>query len=285
MNVLGKIIRQPLGALGLLIILLWINIAVFAPLLAPPAEGQDPYMILRHTFSSLPTPPDEVAKFGTTEGGYDIYYGIIWGSRTALLVGLITVFFNSVVGILVGGISAYYGGVVDNIIMRIVDLFMSIPFLIAVIVMTTVLGKGLDKIIIALIIFGWPGYARIMRSEVLSVKKQEYILAARSMGASPARIFLFHILPNSIHPIIVLISLDIGWIALIAAAQSFMGIGSEPGFADWGQMLNFARSWISGMPGKPFYYWYTYTYPSIAIFTFALGWTLLGDTLRDVFDT
>lgn len=283
-KVLEKIIKQPLGILGFLIIFLWISIAIFAPLLAPPVDSQDPYMITRHTYSSLPTPPDETAKFGTTEGGYDIYYGIIWGSRTALIVGLTTVIFSSIIGVIVGGISAYYGSVIDNITMRVVDLFMSIPFLIAVIVMTTVLGKGLDKIIIALIIFGWPSYARIMRSEVLAVKKQEYISAAKTMGASPIRIFIFHIIPNCIYPIIVLISINIGRIALIAASLSFVGVGAEPGFADWGQMLNFARSWISGVPGKPFYYWYTYTYPSIAIFTFVLGWTLIGDTLRDAFD-
>lgn len=281
-NILEKFFKQPLGVFGLLIILIWVIIAILAPILAPPTDGENPYMIIRHSFSSLPKPSNDLAKFGTTEGGYDIYYGIIWGSRTALIVGLITVICSSMIGVLVGGISAYCGGVVDNITMRIVDLFMSIPFLIAVIVMTIVLGKGLDKIIIALIIFGWPDYARIIRSEVLAVKKQEYVSAARSMGATPLRIFFTHIIPNSIYPVIVLISINIGRISLVAASLSFVGVGAEPGFADWGQMLSFARNWISGIPGEPFHYWYTYVYPSIAIFTFVLGWSLFGDTLRDI---
>ena len=284
MKLLRKIVKNPLGAMGLFFILFWIAVAVFAPLLAPPPEGHDPYSIMRHGFSSLPSPPDAEAPFGTTGGGYDIYYGIIWGSRTALFVGIITVFFSAVFGVLIGGLGAFYGGFLDNIVMRIVDLFMSIPFLIAIIVLTTVMGKGLDKIIIALIFFGWRSYARIMRSEVLAVKEEGYILAAKGIGVSSSRIFFRHIIPNAIHPIIVLISINIGRIVLIAAALSFVGVGAEPGFTDWGQMLNFARNWILGIPGQPFYYWYTYTYPSIAMVTFVLGWTLLGDVLRDIYD-
>lgn len=284
MQLLRRIMRNPLGAMGLLFIIFWVAVAAFAPLLAPPVEGQNAYFIMRHGFSSLPTPPDEKAIFGTTGGGYDVYYGIVWGSRTALFVGIITVGCSALIGGLVGGLGAFYGGFIDNIIMRVVDLFMSVPFLIAVIVLTTVMGKGLDKIIIALIFFGWRSYARMMRSEVLAVKEEGFILAAKALGLPDTRIFFRHILPNAIHPIIVLISINIGRIVLIAAALSFVGVGAEPGFADWGQMLNFARSWIIGLPGKPFYYWYTYTYPAIAMVTFVLGWTLLGDALRDIYD-
>ncbi len=278
-------IKHPLGVLGLLIVFFWITVAVLAPVLAPPQDFSHPYMILRYGFSSLPLSPSEVCPWGTTSGGYDIYYGIIWGSRTAFIIGLTTVLFTSIMGILIGGISGFHGGILDEITMRIVDLFMSIPFLIAVIVMTTVLGKGLDKIIFALILFGWHKYARMMRGEVLKVKKQAFILAAKSMGASPLRIFFKHVFPNSIYPVIILMSINIGRMVLVAASLSFVGVGAEPGFADWGQMLNFSRNWISGIPGHPFHYYYTYLYPSIAIFTFVLGWTLLGDVLRDTYDT
>lgn len=281
---LKEIIKQPMGAMGLAIVFLWIVVAILAPLLAPPGDLNNPYMIVRHSFSSLPSPPDAESLWGTTSGGYDIYYGIIWGSRSALIVGFTTVFFTSIIGVLVGGISAFCGGIADEIAMRIVDLFMSIPFLIAVIVMTTVLGKGLDKIVVALIIFGWPKYARMMRSEVLAVKKQEFVSAGRSIGASSARIFFVHVIPNAIYPIMILISINIGRMVLVAASLSFVGVGAEPGFSDWGQMLNFSRNWISGIPGKPFCYWYTYVYPSIAIVSFVLGWTLLGDALRDAYD-
>ncbi len=123
-----------------------------------------------------------------------------------------------------------------------------------------------------------------MRSEVLSVKERDFVAAAESIGASKLRIFFRHVLPNSIFPVFVLASLDIGNMVLIAASLSFIGVGAEPGYADWGQMINFSRNWLLGAVGDPFRYWYTYTFPSVAILTFVLGWTLLGDTLRDVLD-
>jgi len=284
MQLLNKIFKTPLGALGAIIIIFWVIVALFAPILAPPAEGHDPYFILRHSFSSLPTPPCEEAIFGTTGGGYDIFYGIVWGSRTAILVGFITVLFSAIVGVFVGGTGAFFGGLLDSIIMRIVDLFMSIPFLIAIIVLTTVVGKGLDKIIFALVFFNWRVYARIIRSEVLAIKEEEYITSAKSIGVPQFRIFYKHILPNAFYPIVVLMSINIGRVVLMVASLSFIGVGLELGFADWGQLLNFSREWILGMPGSPFYYWYTYTYPSIAMVSFVLGWTLVGDALRDIFD-
>lgn len=282
---LGRLIKQPLGVLGLVIVFFWIGVALLAPVLAPPQDLNNPYMIVRHGFSSLPLSPGKLWPWGATSGGYDIYYGIVWGSRTALIIGLTTVLSTSIMGTLIGGISGFYGGILDEVTMRIVDLFMSIPFLIAVIVMTTVLGKGLDKIIFALILFGWHKYARMMRGEVLKVKEQEFILAAKSMGASSLGIFFVHIVPNSIYPVMILMSINIGRMVLVAASLSFVGVGSEPGFADWGQMLNFSRSWISGIPGHPFHYYYTYLYPSIAILSFVLGWTILGDALRDTHDS
>jgi peptide/nickel transport system permease protein len=277
-----KLIRSPSGAIALLLVGFWITVAALAPLLAPPEDPDNAYMMVRHGFSSRPKPADEASLWGTTAGGYDIYYGIVWGSRTALITGLVTVWATALTGGLIGGIGAYKGGLADEITMRVVDLFMSIPFLIAVIVMTTILGKGLEKIIIALILFGWHRYARMMRSEVLEIKEQEYVLAARNMGASPAWIFWRHIVPNAVYPILILMSINIGRMVLVAAALSFVGVGAEPGFADWGQMLNFARSWIAGIPGKPFHYWYTYTYAAVSITSFVLGWTLLGDALREV---
>lgn len=279
-----KVIKNPLGLAGLILVLFWLVIAILAPVISPPKNQRNPYLIARVGFSSLPKPPSERAPFGMTSGGYDILYGIVWGSRTAFRVGLIVVSVSALIGILLGGIGAFIGGIVDEIVMRITDLFMSFPFLIAVIVLSIVLGKGLDKVVLALIIFGWRSYARIMRSEVLSVKEREFVSAAESIGASKGRIFFRHVLPNSIFPVFVLASLDIGSMVLIAASLSFIGVGAEPGYADWGQMVNFSRDWILGAVGEPFRYWYTYTYPSIAILTFVLGWTLLGDTLRDVLD-
>ncbi|PKL08432.1 MAG: peptide ABC transporter permease [Spirochaetae bacterium HGW-Spirochaetae-7] len=284
MDSLRKVLRNPLGLTGLILISFWAVIALSAPLICPPKNPQNPYSVKRVSYSSLPTPPSPKALLGTTGGGYDILYGIVWGSRNAFRVGLIVVSTTLVIGVLLGGLGAFAGGIADEIIMRITDLFMSFPFLIAVIVMSIVLGKGLDKVILALIVFGWRQYARVMRSEVLSVKEKDFVSSARSLGMSSFRIFFFHVMPNSIFPVFVLASLDVGATVLIAASLSFLGVGAEPGYADWGQMINFARSWLLGTSEHPFFYWYTYVYPSITIITFVLGWTLLGDTLRDVLD-
>jgi len=284
MDSLRKFLKNPLGLIGLVLIVFWAVIALAAPIICPPKNARSPYAIARLSYSSLPSPPSAKAVLGTTGGGYDIFYGLIWGSRNAFRVGLLVVASSLVIGILLGGLGAFAGGIADEITMRVTDLFMSFPFLIAVIVMSIVLGKGLDKVIIALIIFGWRQYARIMRSEVLSVKAKDFIGSARSIGMSSFRIFFRHILPNSIFPVFVIASLDVGVTVLIAASLSFLGVGAEPGYADWGQMINFARNWLLGASGKPFLYWYTYVYPSIAIVTFVLGWTLIGDTLRDVLD-
>jgi peptide/nickel transport system permease protein len=281
---LRKIIRNPLGAAGLCLILFWAAVALLAPVLCPPRDPGAPYTIARLSYSSLPTPPSASVLLGTTGGGYDILYGIVWGSRTAFRISLVVVSATLVIGVLVGGLGAFVGGLVDEIAMRVTDLFMCFPFLIAVIVMSIVLGKGLEKVMVALIIFGWRGFARMMRSGVLTVKGRDYVSSARSIGMGWPRLFFRHVLPNAITPVFVLASLEVGTIALSAASLSFLGVGAEAGYADWGQMINFARPWVLGTAGHPFLYWYTYVYPCVAIITFVLGWTLLGDTLRDVLD-
>ena len=284
MNAFSRLIKNPLGLVGLVLVLFWVIVAIIAPFIAPPQNPRDPYAIARTGFSSIPKPPSEKAVFGTTSGGYDIFYGIVWGSRTAFRVGLIVVSCSGLIGIALGGLGAFKGGWADEVVMRITDLFMSFPFLIAVIVMSIVLGKGLDKVILALIIFGWRNYARVMRSEVLSIRERAYVSAAESLGASRLRIFVRHVLPNAVFPAFVMATIDIGTMVRIAAALSFLGVGAEPGYADWGQMISFSRQWLLGIVGSPFHYWYTYVYPAIAILTFVLGWTLLGDALRDVLD-
>jgi len=284
MDNLKRILKNPLGATGVAIILFWAVIALLAPVLATPKNADNPYAMKRVGYSSLPSPPSPKTILGTTGGGYDIFYGMVWGARNSFRLGLIVVSTTLIIGVALGGIGAFIGGTCDMIIMRITDLFMSFPFLIAVIIVSIVLGKGQDKVILALIIFGWRQYARVTRSEVLSIKNKDYVMAARSIGVDESKIFLFHVLPNSIFPVLVLAFIDIGVTVLIAASLSFIGVGAEPGFADWGQMINFSRNWLLGIEGHPLHYWYTYTFPSIAIVSFVLGWTLLGDTLRDVLD-
>jgi peptide/nickel transport system permease protein len=284
MDNIKRILKNPLGLIGILILTFWFLIALFAPLISPPKNPGKPYLIPRASYSSLPSPPSQKSLLGTTGGGYDILYGIVWGARNSFRIGLLVVGATLIIGVMLGGIGAYIGGTLDMIIMRITDLFMSFPFLIAVIVLSIVLGKGQDKVILALIIFGWRQYARVIRSEVLSIKSKDYIIAAKSIGVRESKIFFLHVLPNSVTSVLVLAFSDIGNTVLIAASLSFIGIGAEPGFADWGQMINFSRNWLLGIEGKPLYYWYTYFFPSVSIISFVLGWTLIGDTLRDVLD-
>ncbi len=221
---------------------------------------------------------------GTTSGGYDIYYGLLWGTRTAFQVGLIVVGIAFLVGVIVGSLAGYIGGVFDNIIMRFTDVVISLPSLVVALVVVMVLGKSIENIMLAIAVTAWPSYARLMRGEVLRIKEEEYITSARALGRSSPGILRRHVLPNSIGPIVIVASLDIGSVVLTAAALSFLGLGSELGFADWGQMISFARDWIVGSPGRPFEYWYVSLWPGLIILLFVLGWNLLGDAFRDVLD-
>jgi peptide/nickel transport system permease protein len=284
MNAIRQFLGNPLSLLGLLLLVFFVLVAVLAPILAPPRPNRDPYMIPRDGFRVTPEPPSATHPFGTTEGQYDIFYGIVWGTRTAFKIGMIVVACGVVVGVIIGSVSGYYGGRVDEVLMRITDVFLSFPFLVAAMVMTTVLGKGLTNMMIALIVFGWMDHARLIRSEVLRVKEMEYILAARVSGASSVRVLSRHVMPNAIYPIFVSASMATGTMVVTAAALSFLGVGTEIGYADWGQMISFSRAWIIGQAGDPFKYWYTVIYPGAAIFMFMLAWTFIGDGLRDMLD-
>ncbi len=283
--VLNQLKKNPLSIVGIVIILLFIIIAAFAPLIAPTPEGQfDAYMIPRDGYSPTPQPPSSSHPFGTTQGQYDIFYGVIWGTRTAFQVGIIVMGAVLVIGILLGSLAGYFGGIVDEVIMRITDVFLAFPPLILAMAITVALGPSVNSVMIALVIVTWPTYARVIRGEILSVREEDYIEASRSVGASHTRIILRHVLPNSIYPTLIMASLDIGAVVLSAAALSFLGLGAPEGYADWGQMINFSRNWIVGTSTNAFAYWYTVTIPGLFIFLFVMGWNLLGDSVRDILD-
>ena len=259
-------------------------VAITAPYLAPPPRPYDPYKIPRDGFSPTPEPPSEKHPFGTTSGQYDVYYGVIWGTRTAFKVGLIITGLNLLIGLVVGSIAAYFGGWVDEVLMRIVEIFMGFPFLVAAITLAAVLqpmiGRGLITGMIALIAFGWMFYARLIRGDILALKERDYVIAARAAGANGFRILARHIIPNAIYPTLVVASMDIGSYVIAFAALSFLGLGAEVGYADWGQMISFARNWIPVLA----HYWWIVIYPGAAMVLFVLGWNLIGDALRDIFD-
>ena len=280
-----QLVRNPLSLAGLIIITIFAIIAIFAPFIAPPPEGHlDPYMIPREGYSPIPQPPSAEHVFGTTEGQYDIFYGVIWGTRSAFQVGLIVIGITLIVGIILGSLAGYFGGVVDEVIMRITDVFLAFPSLILAMAICSALGPSLRSVMIALTLVSWPSYARLIRGDILQVREEDYVEASRGIGASSLRVITRHVLPNAIYPTLIMASLDIGAVVLSAAALSFLGLGAPEGYADWGQMTQFARNWIVGPPGDPLKYWYAVTIPGLFILFFVLGWNLLGDAFRDILD-
>jgi len=284
MTTVLKLIKNPLGLIGLVLLVFFIVIGILAPVLAPPAWEDEPYRIPRDGYSSVPKPPSPEHPFGTAEGQYDIYYGIIWGTRTAWTVSLIVVSLSALIGIVMGSIAAFYGGVLDELLMRITDIFYAFPFLVGAMVLTTILGRGLANVMVALVALGWMGYARLIRGDILQIREADYVQAARAAGASSLRLILRHILPNAIWPVVVQGTMSMGSIVITAAALSFLGVGAPLGYADWGQLISYARNWILGLYGNPLAYWYVVIYPSVAITLFCLSWNLVGDALRDILD-
>ncbi len=280
-----QLAKNPLSLIGVIIIATFAIIAIFAPLIAPTPAGQlNPYMVPRDGYFAAPEPPSDEHIFGTTEGQYDIFYGVIWGTRSAFRVAVVVMGITILIGIVLGSLAGYFGGLVDEVIMRITDIFLAFPALILAMALVTVLGPSLRSVMIALIIVWWPSYARLIRGDILQLREEDYIEASRGLGASSGRVITRHVLPNAIYPTLIMASLDTGAVVLSAAALSFLGLGAPEGYADWGQMTQFARNWIVGPAGEPFKYWFAVFIPGLFILFFVLGWNLLGDAFRDIFD-
>ena len=284
MWVLKQLIKRPLSFVGFLLLFAFIVVAVAAPWLAPPKFAHEPYRIPRDGYWAEPKPPSAEHLLGTAEGQYDIFYGVVWGTRTAFRVGLTVTVAACLIGMTIGSIAAYYGGFVDELLMRIVDIFYTLPFLIAAMVLTVVLGRSLTNSMIALISFTWMGYARVIRSEILRIKELDYAHAARAVGANSLRILVRHIIPNALYPIFVMVSMNIGSMVIAVSTLSFLGLGAEIGYADWGQMISLARNWMLGSAGNATAYWFTVVCPGVPIVLFVLAWNLVGDALRDILD-
>ena len=259
-------------------------VAVFAPYIAPPKYQHNPYQMPHKGYSQTPKPPSKAHIFGTTSGQYDIFYGAVWGTRTAFKIGIFVIGIAMIIGVALGIISGYYGGIIDEIIMRIVDIIFAIPLLVLTMAIVVAFGRGLDKVMIALAIVKWRDYVRVMRSGILTLRELDYVLAAKVMGVSNFKIMLKHILPNGIYPVLVMASMDIGSMVIVAAFMSFIGLGAPKGYADWGQMVALARNYIVGPPDDPLKYWHAIAIPGICIILFVLAWNLIGDALRDAFD-
>jgi peptide/nickel transport system permease protein len=262
--------RNPLSLLGIGLISLLGLTAIFAPMLAP----FDP---IHQTLQDRLHPPGGKYLLGTDQLGRDIASRILYGTRISLQIAAIVAVVAGGIGLLVGAISGYAGGVVDEILMRITDMFLAFPRLILAMAIAAALGPNLTNTVIAISLVAWPVYARLARGETLAIRENDYIHAVRLLGASKLRILLRHVLPLCLNPIVVQMTLDMGGIILIAAGLGFIGFGAQPPTPEWGVMVSDGRNYIVKE-------WWVSTFPGCAILLTVLGFNLLGDGIRDILD-
>ncbi|WP_400164452.1 nickel transporter permease [Brevibacillus sp. TJ4] len=255
---------------GLWMVVVFVLVALSAPWIAP----YDPY---EQNMQQMLESPSLAHPFGTDEFGRDILSRIIYGAQISLMIGIVGVFIAVVLGVTLGTISGYFGGFLDSLIMRIMDIFMAFPSFLLALAIVSVLGPGMVNVMIAIGIFAVPNFARIARSAVIAVKNKEYIEAAEAMGASHTRIIFKHIIPNSLAPIIVLSTMRIATAILTAAGLSFLGMGAQPPTPEWGAMLSTGREYLRASP-------HVSTIPGLAIMFMVLSFNMLGDGLRDALD-
>jgi peptide/nickel transport system permease protein len=292
--------RNRLALAGAAIIAVMVLLAVFArpislPDSAPVLAGQtiqpfslapaDPAaqdILLGHSPPTLASftnsEPIGFGLMGTDWAGRDILSRVMFGGRWSISIGFIAVAVALGIGVPLGAIAGYYGGYVDSVIMRIVDMLYAFPFIVLAIAVITILGRGYWELVLALVAVGWLSYARIIRGEVLSVKQNDYVTAARALGAKDRSVITRHILPNAMAPVIVQATLSIGTTVLAAAALGFIGLGLSPATAEWGVMLNVEQD--SMARGR----WWAGVFPGLAIFLFVMAINLVGDGIRDAFD-
>jgi len=254
---------------GILLVTL-LTIAVLAPVLAP----RDPLKI--NPQYSL-TPPGREFWFGTDQFGRDQFSRVVWGARISLRVGVIAVLISVGAGVPLGVAAGYYGGWLDLAVMRLIDLMLAFPGILLALVIVSILGPGLNNVMLAVGIYGIPSYARVVRGSVLVLRGQPFVEAAQAIGCQASRLVARHVLPNVVAPIIVLSSLNVAGAILTSAALSFLGLGAQPPTPEWGALLNAGRDWVREA-------WWLTTFPGLAIMITVLAINMLGDGLRDVLD-
>lgn len=267
-----RFMKNKIALLGAVIL----TIIIFMCAAAPLFTDYDPVKDMVLADMLLP-PGSEGHILGTDDYGRDIFSRLLYGGRTSVLTGLSVAVVSAVVGVTLGCISGYFGGWLDNLVMRFTDIMMSFPFLIIAIAIMAALGASQKNIVIALAIVSWPGFARLTRGQVLSAKTQEYVESARTVGFGNLRIMFNHILPNCMGPIIVQLTLAVGSSILSAASLNFLGLGVDASLPDWGVMLNQGRNYLQSAP-------YLTTIPGLAISLTVLAVNWIGDGLRDAFD-
>jgi peptide/nickel transport system permease protein len=261
--------RNWMAMVGLVIVLAWAILAILAPWIAPAdPQAQD--------IAERLEPPSAEHLFGTDELGRDVLSRVLYGARISIPSGLVVILVELVIGSTIGALSGYLGGPVDMLVMRIADVTLSFPPIVLALAIAAVLGPSLQNAMIAITLVWWPEYARLMRSEVLQLKHEDYVLAAECLGVSNVRILFSHILPNAASSSIVKASLDAGLVILFIAALSFIGLGVVPPTPEWGAMISSGR--------YKFYDWWLTTFPGLAMLSVVLALNLIGDGARDAFD-
>ncbi|WP_159713002.1 nickel transporter permease [Geminicoccus flavidas] len=264
------LLANPLAAVGLVLVALLLLVALFAPVLAPYApDAQDLAQRLQ--------PPSAAHPFGTDQLGRDILSRVIWGSRITLVIVALAAVTVAPIGLAIGIVAGYRGGWVDRVLMRVTDVFMAFPRLVLALALVAALGPGIENAIIAIAATAWPPYARLARAETLTLRRQDFIAAARLQGASHGRILLRHILPLTISTVLARLTLDLAGMILIAAGLGFLGLGAQPPSPEWGAMVATGREFLTDQ-------WWVATMPGAAIFLVSLAFNLIGDGLRDVLD-
>lgn len=267
---LRRITNHNLALVGLLILVPMFICAVAAPIISP----HDP---VEPDLKNILDSPSWSHPFGTDTLGRDVFSRVIYGSRISLLVGFVSVGIATLIGIMVGALSGYSGGIVDELIMRFVDLMMCFPTFFLILAVIALLEPSIWNIMIVIGLTNWMGIARLVRAEIMSIKNKEYVLAAKAMGFPNRRIIFGHVLPNSLSPVYVVATLGIGGAILTESALSFLGIGVQPPTPSWGNILTQAKDNIEVA-------WWLSLYPGLAIFLTVMGYNLLGEGLRDIFD-
>ncbi|MBP0616126.1 ABC transporter permease [Jiella sp. KSK16Y-1] len=265
------LLRNPLAVIGIVIIAALILMAVFAPLIATdPPNRQD-------LAARLLAPGVDGHLLGTDELGRDIWSRIVYGSRVTLQVVALVALTAPIFGLVVGTVAGTLGGWTDRVLMRITDIFLAFPRLILALAFVAALGPGIVNAIFAIALTAWPPYARVARAETLTVRRADYIAAARLQGAGTLRIITGHIMPMCLSSVIIRVTLDMAGIILTAAGLGFLGLGAQPPLAEWGAMISTGRQYLLS-------HWWVATMPGLAILIVSLGFNLLGDSLRDVLD-
>ena len=259
--------------LGLVIVALFLLVAAFGPLMAP--YPQDAYGAV--DFSAKLLPPSSEHWFGTDQVGSDILSRVLIGARTTLQIGLTVTGIAILIGVPLGMIAGMTSGWIPEVIMRLTDIFLSIPGLILAIAIVGALGPGIGNAMVALSLVWWPGYVRLVQAKTLSQRNETYVDAARALGAGPFRVVFVHVMPNCLSPIIVKASMDMGLAILGAASLGFLGLGAQPPYPEWGSMVSTGRAYLPD-------WWWCSLFPGLAIYFTVLGFNLMGDGLRDVLD-